>query len=348
MTTQQFVFVDADKSQSLLRLGLYGPPKSGKTLSALLIAEGIRAKLAEETGEAKVIRLIDTERGSAPKHADSVKFQKLDLLRPDPDSYVAAINASAQDGRCAVLVIDGATPEWKWCLNEIDRLQGTGQFNKWQAWSEVDPMHDRFIDAFLTFPGHVILTMRANTEWILEDDENKQGRITKKPKAIGIKPEQRSGGGASDVLYDIDVIALVDLETHGTAVRMSRYKELDKRIWQPATAATGAEILEVVRKGTPAPAPMPQIAREAIELARNAIRPLAEGGDVAAKVKVAAFRKVLADAGVRDIGDLWLRGDLEDAVLAVLGIQKPPVEAPAEEREEVLEPAGAGARPKKK
>ena len=51
-------FRKAKAEQAALKMGIYGPPGSGKTFTSLLIAEGI-AKL-----QGKRVAMVDTERGS--------------------------------------------------------------------------------------------------------------------------------------------------------------------------------------------------------------------------------------------------------------------------------------------
>ena len=59
------------------------------------------------------------------------------------------------------------------------------------------------INAMTSYPGHVIVTMRTKTEWVIQDNE----RGKKEPRRIGTKPEQREG-----IEYEFSVVADMDLD----------------------------------------------------------------------------------------------------------------------------------------
>jgi hypothetical protein len=182
-----FQFTPAIKSQSKLRAGLFGPAGSGKTFSALRIARGLGGRIA----------VIDTERGSSCKYADRFSFDVLSLSDKKIQAYQSAINAAAAAGY-DVLIIDSLSHGWHELLAEIDRLASTKyRGNSWGAWSEGTPRQRSLIDSILSFPGHVIATMRSRTEWTVESDSNGRQR----PVRVGLSPEQGKG-----IEYEFDIL----------------------------------------------------------------------------------------------------------------------------------------------
>jgi len=88
-------FRKATKEQLKLRMALIGPAGSGKTYSALNIAQHL----------GKQIAVIDTEHGSASKYAGLFAFDVVELDSFHPQNYIAGIQAAQQAGY-DVLIID--------------------------------------------------------------------------------------------------------------------------------------------------------------------------------------------------------------------------------------------------
>src|SRR5690606_26114353 len=180
-----------------LRVALMGPSGGGKTYSALALATHL-------VGDPDGIFLVDSEvsgtgedaQGSAEKyvgdycrcsrcqgHGAVFGFQSalLPKGRQTPNDYVEAITAAAAAG-AKVLILDSITHEWEACL-ELVEANKKGH-NAFAGWSKVTPMHDRFVQAVLTFPGHVICTMRT------KDKHKQEG---KEIVSLGELPVQRQG-----------------------------------------------------------------------------------------------------------------------------------------------------------
>jgi hypothetical protein len=75
--------------------------------------------------------------------------------------------------------------------------------NSFAGWKEMRPDERRMIKAMTSYPGHLIVTMRTKTEWVIQDNE----RGKKEPRRIGTKPEQREG-----IEYEFSVVADMDLD----------------------------------------------------------------------------------------------------------------------------------------
>lgn len=188
------MFQKATKQQRKLRLALYGPAGSGKTYSALGIARGL-------AGPAGKVAVIDTERASASLYADAFDFDVASLDRASIEAVSGALRAAGAAGY-DVVVIDSLSHAWQELLAEIDALAARSfRGNTHAAWAQGTPKQRALVSAILGYPGHVIVTMRAKTEWVIEDND----RGKKTPRAVGLAPEQGKG-----IEYEFDLLAEVD------------------------------------------------------------------------------------------------------------------------------------------
>ncbi len=170
------MFKKATRKQSKLRILLEGPSGSGKTYSSLILASGLGKKIA----------VLDTEKGSASLYAKEFNFDVLELSPPySPEKYIEAIVAAAQNDY-DVLIIDSITHEWSGdggCLAIQAALGG-----KYSDWSKVTPRHNKFVEAILQSPLHVIATARTKSDYTISEGNSKW-----KVEKVGTKTEQRDG-----------------------------------------------------------------------------------------------------------------------------------------------------------
>jgi DNA polymerase III delta prime subunit len=192
-------FTKATKHKSKLRLALIGPSGSGKTYSALAIASALGKKIA----------VIDTERGSASLYSDKFNFDVDELDNYDPRKYIASIEDAGAAGY-DVLIIDSLTHAWSGkggALELVDEAATKSQSkNSFAAWREVTPLHNDLVNAILGSHCHVIVTMRAKTEYVMDKDE-KTGKST--PRKVGMAPIQRDG-----LEYEFTVVGDMDLQNN--------------------------------------------------------------------------------------------------------------------------------------
>ena len=209
-------FKKATKEKLLLRICLCGVSGSGKTLTALKVAEGL----------GRPIRVIDSERGSARKYSDKVAFDVLELDGDQsPGAYMAAIEEAAADGWRGTLVIDSLSHAWMGkggALEMVDRIASASRSgNSFTAWRDVTPLHNRLVDSLLAFPGHLIVTLRVKTEYLIEDT----GKGTKAPRKIGTQPVMRDG-----IEYEFDICGDLDLQ-HTLTVGKTRCSALSGAVF---------------------------------------------------------------------------------------------------------------------
>jgi len=205
-------FQRATKEKSHLRLAVFGPAGSGKTYSSLAIAKGL------VNGTNGRIAVIDTEHASATKYADRFDFDHVDLLNHKTESYTEMIKAAAE-AKYPVLIIDSLTHQWDALKDFVSQISKSSKFkgNTWAAWSEGTPKQKAFIEALLSYPGHLIGTIRSKTEWTTEQDRGKT-----KPVRVGLTPEQGKG-----IEYEFDMLLELSTEHVATVLkdRTGRYQD---------------------------------------------------------------------------------------------------------------------------
>ncbi|MDH6279489.1 ATP-binding protein [Prescottella agglutinans] len=219
-------FKPATKAASKARIALCGPSGSGKTYTALALASSLSDRVA----------VIDTERGSASKYV-GINGWQFDTVTPDrysPLSLVETLGVAAGVG-FGVVVIDSLSHYWMGTdgmLEQVDRRSGSNKFTS--GWKEVGPEEKRMIDAILTYPGHVVATLRTKTEYVIQ--ENERGK--KEPKKVGTKPIQRDG-----IEYEFDVIGDLDLDN-----RLSISKTRIPSLARAVIPEPGHELAQTIRE----------------------------------------------------------------------------------------------------
>jgi hypothetical protein len=237
------LFQKATKKRARARVGLVGPSGSGKTYTSLRTSKGIGGRVA----------VIDTERGSASKYADEFDFDVIELETFEPEAYIAAIQAAEKAGY-DVLVIDSLSHAWAGkggALEQVDNVARRNKGNSFTAWRDVTPRHQALVDAVLSCKMHVIATLRAKTEYILEAGP----KGTKIPKKIGMAPVFRDG-----IEYEFDVVGDLDYE-HSLVVTKTRCKRFKDAIIREAGEEFGADLAAWLNDGAAVPeAPPPEAA----------------------------------------------------------------------------------------
>lgn len=230
-----FTFTPATKDEAKARIALTGPSGSGKTYTSLVLACALADNVA----------VIDTERGSASKYADEFGFSRLNLQTFEPPALIEALAAAAAAGFGAV-VVDSMTHFWSGTggmLEQVDAAAKRGYGgNSFGGWKEARPLERKMIDALVSYPGHVIVTMRSKTDYVIE--ENERGR--KVPRKVGLKPEQREG-----IEYEFDIVGDLDHE-NTLVVTKSRARTIAGRVVSKPGPDFAADIAEWLGSGKPA------------------------------------------------------------------------------------------------
>ncbi|MFJ7417937.1 AAA family ATPase [Streptomyces uncialis] len=193
-----FSFRPATKDGARARVSIQGVSGSGKTWTGLSVAHGL--------AEGARFAVIDTERGAASLYIGErgIRFDVLQMHRYDPRDLVKALAAAAQAGY-GVVMVDSLSHFWKGTdgtLDQVEKAKSKYGGNSFAGWKDGTPMQNDMVEALLSYPGHVVVTMRSQTEWVLQ--ENDRGR--KEPVMVGLRAEQRKG-----IEYEFGVAAEMDI-----------------------------------------------------------------------------------------------------------------------------------------
>lgn len=221
------LFQPASKQQAKARVAFSGASGSGKTFWALAWATIL--------AEGEPIAVIDTERGSASLYADTYKFDVLEMRPPyHPDRLVEALHGATQAGY-RVVVVDSLTHFWSGqggVLEIVDQASSRFKGNTHAAWQVGTPIQQRMVDALLGFDGHLIATMRAKTEWVMEPDD--RGKVT--PRKVGLAPQQRS-----DIEFEFTMMLELEASTHRAHVAKSRFADFADKVFATQDTQSSAE-----------------------------------------------------------------------------------------------------------
>lgn len=215
----KFTFNTAKKQQMRARVAISGPAGAGKTTDALLFAQAL-------TGDLSKVAVIDTERGSASLYADRFPgFQTLDFTPPyAPQLLIEAIDAAAEAGfEC--LVIDSLSHFWSGeggVLEQVDKVSGANKFTN--GWGTMTPVHNKMIEKILSFPGHVVCTLRSKTAYAVDQSGGKAI-----PRKVGQAPIQRDG-----VEYEFTLVLDLDRD-HSIGISKTRCAELETTGFVPGS-----------------------------------------------------------------------------------------------------------------
>lgn len=185
------------------KIALMSPSGGGKTYSSLVLATGMAKELERQTGKKAKILMANTEQARGRYYANEFDYDIIDLTPPyNPELFVEAINFAVSSGY-DILIMDSTSPEWEGqggCLELQQKAGGT-----YQAWKNVTPRHDAFINALASSPIHIIATMRGKDQYELDVDDKGKKSVNK----LGVGGKQRDG-----FEYEFTCTFLVDLKSH--------------------------------------------------------------------------------------------------------------------------------------
>src|SRR5262245_34988466 len=156
-------FRKAHAEQAALKMGMYGPAGSGKTFTALLLAEG----LARASG--KRLAYVDTEHGT-DFYCQAVAARQVHPAAFDFDAIYTRSMTEVLDAvlglkasQYGVVVIDSITHLWEACRNAYTGKKGPGGQIPMHAWGSIKAPYKRLMHALLNSSYHVIFCGRQGT-----------------------------------------------------------------------------------------------------------------------------------------------------------------------------------------
>jgi hypothetical protein len=232
-------------------MAIHGPSGSGKTYTALAIALAL-------VDPGKRVAFVDTEHGSASKYSNDFDFDAIEITRNyHPRQVGEAIRAAADAGYGAI-VIDSLTHFWNGSGGflelvdaEVANMRARNQKpDSFAAWKVVDPVYRQMVQEILSAPIHVIVTLRAKTEYEKTTGENGgKGGIRK----VGLAPEMRD-----NFQYEMDIEGMLSID-HDLVIGKTRCAALDGRIFRRPGADLAQMLAAWLNEGAE-PATKPPIA----------------------------------------------------------------------------------------
>jgi len=215
-------FARATREALKARIALTGPSGSGKTYTALALATSLADKVAA----------VDTEHGRMKEYAGTFPFSHFAPARFDPRELVKLLARAADNGYGAV-IIDSFSHYWMGsggALEFVDshETQRGGKFSA--GWKAFRPIETQMLDALLSYPGHVIATMRVKTAYVVEQDGGKSV-----PRKVGLKPEQREG-----IEYEFAIVGEMDRDHTMTVTKSTCPALVDQTIPRPGSDVADA------------------------------------------------------------------------------------------------------------
>lgn len=182
-------FQKATSGQAYFKGGFYGKAGTGKSLTSLLIAEGLAAR------DGRRIAYVDTERGvdfyAMPIPERTVHPLAFDFDRLVTSSLMEALEAVEEiDSKVyGVVVIDSITHLWDAARNAYIGKKTSHGGIPVQAWGDIKRPYKRLISLLLDGDFHAILCGREGV--IMEEDNNGDLKVTgTRMKAEGETPHE--------------------------------------------------------------------------------------------------------------------------------------------------------------
>jgi hypothetical protein len=178
-------FRKAKAEQAALKVGMYGPPGSGKTFTTCLFLEGLSKLTGKRTA------YVDTERGTdfyvqaVPSRQHHPEAFDIDTLyTKEITTVLDAIKDLPPSEYCAV-ALDSITHLWQACMNAYSGKMTKIDTIPLQAWGAIKKPYKELMNFLLSSPFHVFILGRQGNEFVTDDDSGELKKVGVKMKAEG-------------------------------------------------------------------------------------------------------------------------------------------------------------------
>lgn len=178
----------AQPRQASMKIGFYGPTGSGKTFTALLLAEGLGAWTK------KRVAMVDTEFG-ADFYAQEVKERRFHPQAFDFDvehtrsvTELARFVRELDPAKHGVFIMDSVTHFWESAQNAYDGPRNKIGQPPISAWRGIKRPYKAIEHALLNSPLHVIWCGRQANEFETDPETDEMKRVGFKMRAEGETP----------------------------------------------------------------------------------------------------------------------------------------------------------------
>ena len=189
-----------------LKVFLFGPTFSGKTLSSLLMANGVvqSVRKCKEEEAWKHIVLIDTEYGRGALYSNVGAYNYLQIQAPfTTEKLDEALKELEAMPDIDCIIIDSMTHFWskEGGLLEQKSIVDSAGGNSYSNWLNIGMKLNTTIELILKSSKHYFITARAKSDTVLTADS--KGKMV--PKTFGLKPDLRDGFDFEcDVVFNVD------------------------------------------------------------------------------------------------------------------------------------------------
>jgi len=248
----------ASRKKAKARIALAGPSGAGKTLTGLKLLYTLTGSVTIADGLER-IAFVDTERDSAdkyavnpelpgvgdmtPEEAGGYGFMKFSPIKYDPRQLVELIDEAALAGFTGFM-LDSASHYWfgpGGILELVDLFARNHGGRSMDGWKDVRPVERAYIEALMSFPGHVVVCLRSKQKYEITEGADGRKQVSK----LGMQPDQRDG-----LEYEFDLVGDLD-QGHYLRVTKSRCDALADQVIHKPGAELGHQLLDWLDNGEP-------------------------------------------------------------------------------------------------
>lgn len=180
-------FRKARSEQSFLKMGIYGPTGSGKTFTALLIAEGLAAACG------KRVAYVDTESGTdfyaeaidRPTHPEPFDFDRVVTKSLSQTNLEVSGLDPAEYG---VVVIDSISHLWEAAIEAYSGPRTSAGTIPMHAWGRIKRPYKALVSSLLNGDFHAIICGRQKNVFGEDDDSGETRLVGVAMRAEGETP----------------------------------------------------------------------------------------------------------------------------------------------------------------